>query len=71
MNASDYPDEEPLSVDEAKVLFRQLVNWHGLKWTAATPPDAYYQMGRVNEVLDAKARREALDEKVRYGALGL
>lgn len=49
-----------LSMEEAKATFRNLVQRHGLEWTAKVPKEDYELLAKVNEVLGPQDRREAL-----------
>ncbi len=46
--------------DEARTQFRRLVSLYGLQWTAAVPAHAWDMLARINQVLTAKDRREAV-----------
>ncbi len=49
-----------LSRTEAMTKFKELVQKHGLQWTAAVPKEAYEQLRECNKVLTTKDRLEAL-----------
>lgn len=46
--------------EEAKAQFRRLVSLYGLQWTARVPAHAWDVLARINQVLTAADRREAV-----------
>jgi hypothetical protein len=46
--------------EEAKAQFRRFVSLYGLQWTARVPAHAWDILDRINQILTAADRREAI-----------
>lgn len=52
--------QKPMDKEEARTQFRRLVSLYGLQWDARVPTHAWDMLARINQVLTATDRREAV-----------